>query len=297
MTININPRACNTGVISKRAHEFGQNLMLSATIDWISCTSHQNRDSYPGMIGTGKDTHGLHSYTRGYLFKETGLWVMYSPKRPDMGLHMLYSGEVIRKLQTLKIQPDSLLKLLVETGVTFTRLDLAIDAKSEGVNLDRIKTAIYRKEYSGRERVARTTDNADDGYSIYVGAPTSDRKMRLYNKAAEQALDGIDWKRLELELHRRVSDTIARAFCSGSMGNIHDAAWAIADKMLPDLLPATWKIFGKATDQISVPNIPHITDTERWLINTVAPTIEKFRQENPNSIAIVALKAALGIME
>jgi DNA relaxase NicK len=189
--------------------------------------------------------------------------------------------------------PDALLKELVTMDLKFTRLDLAIDARGLGIDLKKIKAAVKRGDYEGRRRKWLDMENSESGYSLYIGSPTSERRLRVYHKGAEQGFPELDWVRLEDQLRSKVADTIARAFSSGSMGNLHSTSWAIADQMLSKLQSQHWREFSRATDKVWIPPIRRTTDLESWLIQSVAPSIRRLSKDKPDSPALKAMREAL----
>lgn len=268
---------------------------ISSTVDWISCTDHTPKNYYPGMDMNSEDAPGLFSYTHGAIFPDTGLWVMWSPNKPSMGLHLIYSGQTLRNMRERGLPPDKLLKAIVGFQVKITRVDLAIDLTGVNLNLSRIKDAVVMHKYEGRERKYDSHESSDDGFSIYVGAPSSDRRLRIYNKAAEQGMERKHWFRAEVQLRRKVAQLVSYGYTSNSMGNLHSAAWATMSAIVPGLQSEDWRNFGRDTDKVGVPAVPRETDTEAWLINSIAPAIAKFRHEHPDSKALVALRKALGV--
>jgi hypothetical protein len=46
-------------------------------------------------------------------------------------------------------------------------------------------------------------ESRNGGMTLYIGAPSSDKRVRVYNKAAEQDLEGLVWWRYELQLRGR----------------------------------------------------------------------------------------------
>ena len=142
---------------------------LSATVDWIAVTDHNKKGGYPGMSGPVKNRGGLSHYNSGAVYKETGLLCLWHTNRPEMGLHVIYTGETLRAIYLLGLAPDDLVKQLVASQTKFTRLDLAIDALDCPINLDAIKQAVKERRYEGRKKLWRNIESSDDGYSLYIG--------------------------------------------------------------------------------------------------------------------------------
>lgn len=111
------------------------------------------------------------------------------------------------------------LKYLHDLGVKFTRCDFAFDDHAGLVTLERVRECLDR---GGDVRVSRMTRavggafiGRGDDWTVYLGGRSSQRLVRIYNKAAEQGLP-VSWVRVEIEVKGD-----AAAACMG--------AWILAD--------------------------------------------------------------------
>lgn len=94
----------------------------------------------------------------------------------------------------------SMIKELIGTmkNVRITRVDPALDLRGIDINDYAIIDSLsrkYEKIYSGTGRLE----------THYVGAPTSDIRIRIYDKALEQRQEG-DWWRIECQLRREYAE-------------------------------------------------------------------------------------------
>lgn len=204
------------------------------------------------------------AYKIAYM-NEQGALIMCSPCRPDMGINVLLTGSVLAKydwltvLQALNAQPGH-----------FTRLDLTIDARDHGLSID----SLYMRADSGHmkckaQNVSRVQSKT--GSTCYVGSRTSERFMRIYDKAGEQGITGEDWKRIELEASGQKASWIG-SFIANT------GASAIAS-LIKDFIDfedyAPWQgIFATVTAQKTISD-KRVSDTEKWLLETIAPTLAK----------------------
>jgi hypothetical protein len=76
------------------------------------------------------------------------------------------------------------------------------------------------------------------------------------------------------------------------MGNLASATWALASNM-NRMENKHWNVFARGTDEIGVPKVIRDTDTEHWIIHSVAPTLQKFFASHPDSLAYNAVIEAL----
>jgi len=111
-----------------------------------------------------------------------------------------------------------------------TRLDLAVDDKEGTLDIDRIyKMSGTRYDRKGQENpnckwwgsfktVTRT--QGDNGTTIYFGSEASKVRIRIYDKAAEQGIEG-HWIRTEVVLRDEKSrDAIGHILETGEAGKV-----------------------------------------------------------------------------
>lgn len=271
-------------------------MSLSATIDWLSVTFKVDKDARLDLYGIKGETMEIparHNYTSAVRFKSSGVMKFWHSTSERQGVHFQYPGSALAALGASGIPPTAVLHKCLAAEGKVTRLDLAIDLIDEVCSISSIARYVNKKKYPGRALQDRHVKSSDGGETLYLGAPSSERQMRIYNKAAESGLD-MKWTRLEIELRDDTAKTIARAFHSGSMGTLHDACWSIACKMIDLRENKHYALFGRATDVIGVPKIEKVTDTEKWIIEQVAPALEKFFRNWPTSPAYDAIIGAIG---
>jgi len=103
-----------------------------------------------------------------------------------------------------------------------TRADFAIDDRDGRITLDRIREVeasggLVTRWRSGMRVIERVNVGKVEGWTVYLGARTSEAYVRIYNKKGEQQekgrdMSGVDsWVRLELEAKGKLADALCRA--------------------------------------------------------------------------------------
>lgn len=93
------------------------------------------------------------------------------------------------------------LKFHINAGHTLARLDIALDFRGCGLDVQDFVDCWYADMCETRLRTANITKSLnDDGYTFYLGSKKKRTKLvRIYNKASEQGVEG-DWLRVEIQL-------------------------------------------------------------------------------------------------
>lgn len=134
----------------------------------------------------------------------------------DMGVCVSMSGNGCRTFETMsKLTLDltdkqgtqsvafpALFQLLAsDADANVTRLDIACDDHAGHLDTDDILDKVQKNEVNSRMTKRSTAISFDGtqraGATAYIGAPSSDFRVRIYDKALEQGVDG-HWIRVEL---------------------------------------------------------------------------------------------------
>jgi hypothetical protein len=140
--------------------------------------------------------------TNGYDFTlqvDAHTTVQFSAYNPRMGVHLGASGQssILRDFDTTREFRRAVGERWKDT--TASRVDIAWDTDVDmsdacrsyfKLNRDNVPTPLLYESRNG-------------GMTLYIGAPSSDKRVRVYNKAAEQDLEGLVWWRYELQLRGR----------------------------------------------------------------------------------------------
>lgn len=258
----------------------------TATIDWLSYTIHWNQEPLQRFRKVFN-----HERIATALTNVTGAWVPERPRQnypfvvssasapglsclasqPDspMGIHVSWSGSA---LQT--VNPRAVLRQALAMGANVTRIDIAIDTP-RWLDLSGMHNELTDGLAETRARDWNLITGRK-GQTLYVGSRTSEKFLRIYDKAAEQGTD-YTWYRIELEckgdfargvaLHVDANGydyygDIIRGFCN----------WPINHQWL-DLTASPTLLEG-------IPRPDKTRDTFAWLMKSVVPSVAKLLIED-----------------
>lgn len=165
--------------------------------------------------------------SRGWTFHEyfSGMH-LYHGGRDDVGVEL--SGAGCRTLETCyKNRYDSdfdwlgLFRYIVDQGdeMNISRLDVAGDDKDGILTFEKL----LKYTASGRfiSKARRKVGNIFDEQGIIFGSPSSDTRLRIYNKALERGVDG-PWIRCEFQLRDEAADSfLLNLLNEGSIGETY----------------------------------------------------------------------------
>lgn len=118
------------------------------------------------------------------------------------------SGVGCRFLESVNGELLNWAELLVwlehEPRANISRLDLACDDKTGLLQMDKLVKYTADGKYISRSRKRRWI--AGDEESIIFGSPSSDSRLRIYNKALERGVEG-PWVRAEFQLRDEAADS------------------------------------------------------------------------------------------
>jgi len=226
-----------------------------------------------------------------------GVLCMWHSNRTEMGIHIVFAGSALRKIyEKSGCHAHEILKKAYNAGAVFTRLDLARDAQNENVSIGTIKARFENGENKGTARTWTELTSQSKGHTLYIGSRQSDKFIRIYNKAAEQMIDGGDWIRMEIETKGMIARAIANALATRATLN---EAFDAAVKASLDLtgLKDYDAFFPSTEPAIGLPKIEKQSDTEKWIDTQVVPAVLRHLLENPDSKAVRRLKEALDFLD
>jgi hypothetical protein len=155
-----------------------------------------------------------------------------------------------------------------------------------------IRTTVPNRRYKGT--LIQTVFGK--GATLYVGAPSSDARLRLYNKSAESGEypeGGGEWLRAELQLRNRYADRMYNAFLSGAVGGTAlEFVRRMGDNNLYRLLR------DNTSDAADAPYWDEDSDLDwvgrriHWLVHCVVPALRKLVLHDPETRREVGLALA-----
>lgn len=191
----------------------------SVKVDYLNFTT---RRSLPDVIALFSylanplqaDEKGLYGYSF-RMSSPDGVMVLYSAGRDD--IHVQLSGRACDR------DLFSLVELVGPSDFV-TRCDIAIDCIGSGFTCAEIWRLLRQGSFTSVSSTIRQVEGllsrsgsseesveslakrfrktrVNSGHTIYIGASTSDRMVRIYDKGAESET-GADWLRFEVQLRR-----------------------------------------------------------------------------------------------
>jgi hypothetical protein len=253
----------------------------SATIDWLSYTIHWNQAALQRFISGGS-----HDKLSTQLTNHVGPWIVERPAEfypyvyshagnaglrvsisevgSPQGVHISFSGSSLAQ-----VNPRAVLRNALAMGANVTRIDIAIDTP-RWLDLEGYKDALDRGEAETRARDWNLITGRT-GQTLYVGSRTSEKFLRIYNKAAEQRVEG-SWYRIELEC----KGDVARGVALHVDGNGYDYFGDIIRGFChwPNIY--CWEnVTASPTLLEGIPRPEKRRDTFAWLMKSVVPSVAK----------------------
>jgi len=207
--------------------------MITYKIDWLAFTLNKRMKTEMSLTEyVDKSLHGLQGHWHGdnprhgykiAITHESGLQAQ-SNGQANMGSHVIIPGSALNTIVEQHSIEDLLAGLLAAQA-KFSRIDLALDVINDPsfVVSDLHKQAIMGNIVT-QSRAITYMQSGTEGQTLYIGSRTSDRFVRIYNKAAEQKAIGKDapdaWVRIEIELKADRANNCAHMIGLG--GNVAD---------------------------------------------------------------------------
>lgn len=187
--------------------------------------------------------YGLLGYNRVLRFSD--ICVCYEPRENDffrdMGVCVSMSGNGCRAFETMSkltqagqdsVFPTLFQLLAADETANVSRIDIACDDREGFLNMEEIVEKVQANEINSRMTKRSVIVSFDgtqrSGSTIYLGAPSSDFRVRIYDKALEEGVDG-HWIRVELVMRHKNAAAFAEQMNSApSVGKL--AAQVVNDK-------------------------------------------------------------------
>ena len=193
--------------------------------------------------------YGLLGYNKVLRFGDIA--VCYEPRQNDyfrdMGICVSMSGNGCRTFESMSrfgggtddaqdtpsaAFPALFRLLAADERVNISRIDIACDDKEGYLDMSEIVSKAQANEINSRmtrRSVVVSYDGSQrDGSTVYIGSPSSDFRVRIYDKALEQGTDG-HWIRVELVMRSANANAfVSQMTTADSVGKL--AAQVINDK-------------------------------------------------------------------
>lgn len=180
---------------------------LRYTIPWDEQkTEIENLDrARPGIElfeFTGETIDIGQGYNRG-LRMNAG-FVLWNSERPGQGIGVQLAGLDLQALRHTEVSEIDMLRFISAQGGHASTIHSAINVHDSGGDVRQLIAAHDTGEVTARARQmgvytskTRVGEKWLDGDTFYIGSAKSAIQIRVYNKAAEQGIDG-DWIRIEI---------------------------------------------------------------------------------------------------
>ena len=138
----------------------------------------------------------------------------------EQGMWLRMSGDAMAEYRN-DHQESYMVDWAITTRKRPTRIDYCVDIIAEGAQVRHAVGEILSGNTATRARsFPRVKDTLGEGDTQYIGSPSSKRRMRIYDKAAEMHLLAESWVRCELQIRGEHAQSIAVDMFSSS---IHQA--------------------------------------------------------------------------
>lgn len=232
-------------------------MKCQVLVDWLTFSvKEQNPNTViQSYLGMDPDLfqdagYGLLGYNKVLRFSD--ICVCYEPREndyfKDMGICVSMSGNGCRTFETmsrLKFEgardkqglesiafPVLFQLLTADETANISRIDIACDEQDGILDMDEIIKKVQSNEVNSRMTtrsvVVSYNGNWRDGSTVYIGAPSSDFRVRIYDKALEEGVDS-HWIRVELVMRGKNANAfVSQVVNTQTVGKL--AAQVINDK-------------------------------------------------------------------
>lgn len=221
-------------------------------------------------------TKAMFGYSNAWTAVKTGLRIMTNFLRPEMGVMIVYDGTTLRDIDW-----KGELQRIIKLGARLTRLDVTVDFESSTNVAEQLFSATRAGEVVTKSKKFSIV-KSNTGDTFYAGSRSSGLFMRCYDKGGQLGGDVNRLWRVELECKGDRATQAAYAMLGG--GDRAAAAMIKGFFDAPDVRPF-YNAITNGVDTLTLDNTKRKTDTERWLMESVAKTVAKVVLVNPEFMA------------
>jgi DNA relaxase NicK len=251
------------------------------SIDWISVTFKNSISDTAVRAQTSFGfkpkawTIGTPKFGYAHMMQHPfGHVIMSNPGRPDMGVHLSFSGRSLRAIAEGGHTALSMLEWALREGGKITRLDLAVDLLDIPVDIPMLADCERVKDAPGSARKWSLVRGGDGGCTAYIGSRQSDKFMRIYDKAAETKQHDRAWTRFELEIKGDAAKVASHAFAALREGEHAPYIKGVMKAMFNPIDPLYQELM--SVDAVHIAATRDTDDrTLEWLLGSVAKTFAR----------------------
>lgn len=260
---------------------------ISSNLDWLrytvawqtSATEQDNLRAALPRFAPFDLTGELLANGRGYnraMALTIGV-IHWHTERPEQGVSVELAGSALHMARQMGVSDLALLGAIADIGGKVSTMDAYLDLFNHGAqphailelrDAGTLKTSA--RQVGDFTSSTRKKGEWQRGETVYVGSPKSDHQIRIYNKAAEQGLDG-DWIRLECrwrDVRARNAHTAMLTY--GIAPTVRAALSAALD------LPFDWWQKALTGEVAEIDPVGRIDgNTAEWLLKACLPALER----------------------
>ena len=251
---------------------------MSLSLDWLRFTlpdgALDDGERAPSFVGgETNECKPVLSYNTAVMNEFHSLH--WHTDHPEFRVMVEMTGQQLSKLRKAGTTESGLISKAIELGAKFTRIDFAVDLFDTGGRpVDVLQCWRHDQFYTIAKSVSlvsKETRKSTTGETVYIGSRSSERLVRVYDKAQQQKTK-TDWLRVELEAKGKRADQLGRLMQSDGVDKSGLA-------MLADVCEWSdidWfeNIWGSEYEPFEIDSIGRPeTDRERWLRTVVVPVI------------------------
>lgn len=257
---------------------------VSARVDYLRATTtdtwtiaHISEEFY--RHDTTEPTVSFYGYKQALRELQTGAIALFNGHTATMGFCSQFSGKPITALMEATGQPSVLALRGVHQGTwRVRRIDIAIDvfdpALSPSSFLEARRTGLIKTCFRTWREVKDVDGKA--GHTVYGGGLESEKQIRIYDKAAEQGIEG-SWTRYEMVFNNNRADEVWSLIAQCNTDHeLLDTARRLLGTLVTNPIWVQWIDAMVAGGRYVWEEIPRQeSDTWRWLMSQVAPSFRK----------------------
>lgn len=210
-----------------------------------------------------------------------GHTVFWHIDKPEMGVNIMFTGRACNELYDNGIDVIALIKSLSDRKFRFTRLDLALDVRDVKIDIVGLLECEHDGSINNDPVLIQKGKKARGGATLYCGSWTSDKFLRIYDKAKERGLTDILWTRIEVQLAGRTATKIAAQMATMTESECGEFTQRIIKGMYnPQDNIFQSALSGTPQRVSSTKNEEH--NTYVWLMETVSKSLARTIVELPH---------------
>lgn len=258
------------------------DLDVGFSIDWLAFTikrtAGQNAFNFLAAfddLSPRKEVRSMHGYNRAFRWQFGALMLWHDAKK-DMGVHFILSGSALRFLHDKGLDGMFLIHRATSSFAKVTMVHVAMDIIGGSFEPKQMYDLFIAKQYNGTSQTGSIIENSYGGQTCYIGSWNSMRFFRFYDKAAEQMIEGFNWKRLELVLKSDYAQEFAYKFASEHALSDAVSIFKGTVKKMANFNDPDW--LAALDGEVQTLSLPKYKErkTREWLLAQVAPAMARY---------------------